>query len=63
MYGSSISRFPRRSDLSVLKPEDCTAAETSKKKEAALAYMRDIKCNTRPWKSRSREQTCCRFCS
>jgi len=54
MYGSSISRFPRCSDLSVLKPEDCTAAETSKEKEAALAYMRDIL---------SREQTCCRFCS
>jgi hypothetical protein len=32
-------------------PEDCTAAETPEKKEAALAYMRDIlKCDTRPWK-------------
>ncbi len=37
--------------LPVHAPEDCTAAETPEKKEAALAYMRDIlKCDTRPWK-------------
>jgi nicotinamidase-related amidase len=36
-------------DLKVHAPEDCTAAETPEKKEAALAYMRDIlKCDTRP---------------
>lgn len=33
-------------------PEDCTAAETAAKKQAALAYMQDIlKCDTRPWKN------------
>ncbi len=38
--------------LKVHAPEDCTAAETANKKEAALAYMRDIlKCDTRPWKN------------
>lgn len=37
--------------LRVHAPEDCTAAETPEKKEAALTYMRDIlKCDTRPWK-------------
>jgi nicotinamidase-related amidase len=31
-------------------PADCTAAESEEKKQAALAYMRDIlKCDTRPW--------------
>ncbi|MES2839628.1 MAG: isochorismatase family cysteine hydrolase [Pseudomonadota bacterium] len=37
--------------LKVHAPEDCTAAETADKKDAALAYMRDIlDCDTRPWK-------------
>jgi nicotinamidase-related amidase len=37
--------------LKVHAPEDCTAAATAGKKEAALAYMRDVlKCDTRPWK-------------
>ena len=36
--------------LAVHAPEDCTAAESQEKKDAALAYMRDIlKCDTRPW--------------
>lgn len=38
--------------LKVHTPEDCTAAESTAKKTAALAYMRDIlKCDTRPWHS------------
>ncbi|QHE87121.1 cysteine hydrolase family protein [Hydrogenophaga sp. BPS33] len=45
---SAADAFLRR--LSVHAPEDCTAAESPQKKEAALAYMRDIlKCDTRPW--------------
>lgn len=47
---SAADAFLRR--LKVHAPEDCTAAETSGKKVAALAYMRDIlKCDTRPWQS------------
>lgn len=38
--------------LKVHAPENCTAAESSAKKAAALAYMRDVlKCDTRPWQS------------
>jgi nicotinamidase-related amidase len=33
-------------------PQDCTAAESEAKKEAALAYMQDIlKCDIRPWQA------------
>jgi nicotinamidase-related amidase len=38
--------------LKVHAPSDCTAAETTGKKMAALAYMGDIlKCDTRPWQA------------
>ena len=38
--------------LKICVPEDCTAAETAAKKDAALIYMRNIlKCDTRAWKS------------
>ena len=38
--------------MKVHAPQDCTAAESSTRKEAALVFMREIlKCNTRPWKT------------